>query len=409
MIGVTEELIIFYTLALALLFGKFFEELISRTGFPPVLGNLIAGLILGPSFLGIYMVTDSVKAIAWFGVALLLFYAGLETRYSDFIKLVPTAGILTLGEAISAFSMGFLVGYILGYNILQSFFLGAILEATSVSLTVRSLIEIKKFDTIEGYTIMEIAVLDDLSSLITIAIGTSLVILGALNVVDVAKVFIESFGLWILLLLILHRFADPIVRISRRLHIEEAPLAIIIALFAGTATLVGLVGISPLVGAYVTGIALSEIRGLKEIRDVVRKMAIIFSTIFFVTTAAQLNIWQAFRLDLVPFYILMIIAAFVGKLLGSGLTSIILGFPLRSALRIATGLFPRCEFAIIAAYSAVNFHILGSEAYLAALIVVLVTNIVTPPIIKVTFSGPDLERVKLRFPRKVLEKHFITK
>ncbi len=404
LIEISDELVIFYTLALALLFGKLFEELISRTKYPPVLGDLLAGLVIGSTVLGIYVINDTVKALAWFGVTILLFYAGLSTRYSDFIRLLPVAGILTLGEALAAFSMGFIIGAVLGYDLMKSFFLGAILEATSVSLTIRTLIELGKLNTIEGYTIMEIAVLDDLASLITISIGASIATLGVLSIVNVSIVVLKAVGAWIAIVVILHRTAKYIIKAVSKMHIEEAMISILIAVFSASAVLVGLAGVSPLVGAYAAGLALSEVIGLREVRESIRKLAIIFSTIFFVTTAAQLNLREALRPEFLSFYLLMIIAAFAGKLMGAGITSFILGFPLRSVFRISVGLFPRCEFAIIAAYTAVSFNILGPEAYLAALMIVFVTNIVTPPLLKVVFAGEDTEEVKLRFKRVVLRR-----
>lgn len=398
------ELTVFYALALALGFGKLFEEIITRTRYPPVLGDLIAGLIIGSSVLGIYIVDDTVKALAWFGVTILLFYAGLTTRYSEFVRLLPIAGIITIGEALAAFSMGFIIGYVLGYGILGSFFLGAILEATSVSLTIRTLIELGKLDTIEGHTIMEIAVLDDLASLITISIGASIVAMAAFTAVDVVLAIVKCVAVWSLLVFILHRISRYIIGIVSKMHIEEAMISFLIALFAASAVLVGLTGVSPLVGAYAAGLALSEAIGLREVRDSIRKLAIVFSTIFFVTTAAQLDIRAALRLEYLTLYILMVAAAFAGKMLGAGLTTFIMGFPIRSVLRIAVGLFPRCEFAIIAAYTAMSFKVLGPEAYFAALIIVIVTNLATPPLLKIVFAGREYEEVRIRLRKIVLRK-----
>lgn len=406
MIEIPSEIIVFYTIAMSLLFGKLFEELIARTKYPPVLGDIIAGLIIGPSILGLYIVTDTVKAIAWFGIALLLFYAGLETKYSDFLKLLPIAGILTIGEALAAFSMGFVVGTLMGYTILQCFFLGAILEATSVSLTIRTLMELGKLSTTEGYIIMEIAVLDDLASLITIAIGVSIMALGVVSAVDVVIVFIKSFGAWVILLLLLHRLSPMIIRFISKLHVEEAMVSMLIAIFTGAAVLVAVAGISPLVGAYATGLALSEVLATREVRSSIRKLAIIFSTVFFVTTAAELDLKAALKPEYIVFYIVMVGAAFAGKILGAGATSFILGFPPRSSLRISVGLFPRCEFAIIAAYTAVSGKVLGTEAYLAALIVVLATNILTPPLLKLVFSGKEYETIRLRLLNKAISRRY---
>lgn len=402
--GITSDVMVFYILAIALITGKILEEVFIRFKFPAVLGDLIAGIIVGASLLNLYIVNDLTKAIAWFGVSLLLFYAGLSTRYSEFIRLLPIAGLLTIGEAIGAFSMGLIVGlFVMHYGLLESFFLGAILEATSISLTIRTLMELNKLHTIEGYTVMEIAVLDDLTSLITIAIGASIAMIGTINLPNVSLVFIKAFGAWIIIVFLLHRFSDRIVGVISKFHVEEALTSLLMGLFAGIAVLMSIFGISPLVGAYATGLALSEIHGLRHLRDTFRKLAIVFSTVFFVTTAAEIDLRAALKPEYLSFYLIMVLAAFAGKIMGAGLTSFILGFPARSSLRIAVGLFPRCEFAIIAAYTAVSFGLLGAEAYLSAFIVVIVTNISTPILLKKVFAGPEVKSVKLRFPKKILK------
>ncbi len=392
----SAEVLLFYAVAVALLSGKVLEELVARIGLPPVLGDLLAGLIIGASVLNIYPVNDVVKAIAWFGVSLLLFYAGLSTSYREFMRLLPVAGLLTVGEALAAFSVGIAIGFAMGYDFTQSFFLGAILEATSVSLTVRALVDMGKLNSIEGNTIMEIAVLDDLSSLITIAVGTSIVALGTLNVVSVTETFVMALGAWAAIVFVLHRVAPLIKRAVSRMIVEESALAALIIAFSGTGYLISMAGVSPLVGAYASGLALSEAFGMRATRNMVKGLAIVFSTIFFVTTAAELDLWVALRPEYTLFYILMILGAFAGKLMGAGASSLLLGFPPRSALRIAVGLFPRCEFAIIAAYTAVSYGLLHAEAYFAALLVVLVTNLATPPLLKIVFSGREVERVRLR-------------
>ena len=174
-------------LSLAMTVGKLFEELVIRVGLPPVLGNLIAGLVLGLSFLSIYPLNDVVKVFSWLGVSLLLFYAGLETRYRDFMKNLRLFSIITVGEALAAFSLGYLIGTSFGYPPQSAYFIGAVLEATSISVSVRTLIDIGKLATPEGYAVLGVAVLDDLTALITIVAGTSLIVMGVFSVPDLLK------------------------------------------------------------------------------------------------------------------------------------------------------------------------------------------------------------------------------
>ncbi|RLE54648.1 MAG: cation:proton antiporter [Thermoprotei archaeon] len=383
--------------ALALIFGKLLEELVLRLKAPPVLGDLIAGLILGPTLLGVYRVSEVVDVVAWFGICMLLFYAGLETRYRDFMKNIPRAGLITVGEAIAAFAMGVLVGLVFGYPLTSSLFIGAVLEATSVSVTARTLVEIDKLRTIEGCTILGVAVLDDVTSLVTIVACASLVRAHALAVTKVAEIMVLAFTYWLLVVIVFHKLSNYIPRIAYKMHTAESLLSILIGLFCLVAGLSRYLHLSPLIGAYAIGLALSEISGLAGTAEKVRSIAFIFSTLFFVTTAAKLDVKTALRPELVPFYVAMVLAAFAGKLLGAGLTSLIIGYPPHAALRIATGLFPRCEFCIVAAYIGLTYGVLGTEVYFAALMIVLVTNFATPPLLKLVFTrGPETREVKSR-------------
>ncbi|HDN76170.1 MAG TPA: cation:proton antiporter [Acidilobales archaeon] len=346
-----------------------------------------------------YPLTDVVEGFSWFGILMLLLYAGLETRYREFMRLAPIAGVITLGEALSAFAMGYITGFIFGYNPLQCFFLGAILEATSISVSVRTLVEIDKLTTIEGRSILGVAVFDDITALITIVAGTSLISIGKLEPITLVKTAGTAFGYWLILVIVLHRLSNYFTKLVLRLKTSEALLASIVALFSIAALLASYIGLSPLIAAYAVGLALSEARGISRAIDKVRALAMIFSTLFFITTAAHLDLKQALRPELILFYIVFVVAAFAGKLLGGGLTSFILGYPARSSLRLAIGLFPRAEFAIVAAYIATKYGLLGPEAYLGALMIVLITNIVTPPLLKIAFRGPEVYSVKVKlFP-----------
>ncbi len=184
-----EELLLslMLALALAMIVGKLFEELFARLKFPPVIGDLVAGLILGTALLNIFPINDTVKVIGWFGVAILLFYAGLETRYRDFMKNLKLYGIITIGEAIAAFAIGYLIGIAFGYPPKSAYFIGAVLEVTSISVTVRTLIEIDKLGTPEGYTILGVAVLDDLVALITIVAEAAFITTGRFGIIVLAK------------------------------------------------------------------------------------------------------------------------------------------------------------------------------------------------------------------------------
>lgn len=387
--------------ALAMFVGKLFEELVVRIGLPPVLGDLIAGLILGSSFLAVYPVNDFIIAFSWLGIAFLLLYAGLETRYREFMRSIGLYGFITIGEGLAAFGMGFLVGAFFGYPIRSAYFIGAVLVATSISVSVRTLIDLKKLATPEGYAVLGVAVLDDLMALIVIVVGISLIKTGTFNIVEIARVVSTTLIYWLAIVYFLHKLANTITRGTLRFKTAEALTAIVLGLSALFMYLTKYLQLSPLVAAYATGLALSEAHGIKKAIERIRPLALLFSIIFFMTSAAELDIWSALQPKYIVFYIVIVAAAFIGKILGGGLTSLIIGFPPISAIRIAIGLFPRAEFCIIAAYTGYSAGLFGAEIYLSALLIVLFTNLLTPIFLKIVFTrGPEVTEVRFRWRRK---------
>ncbi len=402
--GGGEELL--YDLMLVLFFAfivsRLFEELFARIGQPTVIGDLLTGLIFGASFLGWYPVNDMVKAISSFGIILLLFYAGLETKYSEFMHSLPVYGIITIGEAIAAFGLGYTIGIFWGYPPKSAYFIGAVLEATSVSVSVKTLIEIGKLNTPEGYTVMGIAVLDDLTALITIVAGASLIYTNTFNIETMAEVILIAFTVWLIIVLGLHRYGSYITRFASKLHTDESVLVFTLGTLVALAYLVKYARLSPLVAAYATGLGLSEAWGSRAVSDKVRILAVLFSVLFFITTTAAVDVRKALVPEYTWFYLAIIGAAFLGKLLGGGLTSYILGYPGRSALRIGVGLFPRAEFCLIAAYVGYSSGLLGPEVYLAAILITLITNFATPPLLKYVYlTGKEYKQIRLRIGRTI--------
>ncbi|RLG87345.1 MAG: cation:proton antiporter [Thermoprotei archaeon] len=401
-VGSSEALLLdlMLAMALALLVGKLFEELFARLKFPPVIGDLVAGLVLGSALLGVFPLNETVKTIGWFGVMVLLFYAGLETRYRDFMRNLKMYGIITVGEALAAFGIGYTIGIAFGYPPRSAYFIGAVLEATSISVSVRTLIEIGKLGTPEGYTILGVAVLDDLTALITIVVGASFIKTGRFDLPTIASTAATAFLFWIATVLILHRFSNTIVRAAMKMHVDEALSSVLLGVFALAAYLTKYFHLSPLVAAYAVGLAFSDAMGVRRVSEKMRFLSLTFSVIFFMITAAELDIRTSLRPEYLWFYLAMLGGAFLGKTLGGGLTSFIIGYPARAALRTAVGLFPRAEFCVIAAYMGYTFGILGPEVYLAALLIVLVTNLATPPLLKLVFErGPPTTHIEPRWRR----------
>lgn len=383
-----EEVLVDLLLAigLSLSVGKVLEEVFVRFGYPSIIGDLLAGFILGQSFLHIFPKGETIDVVAWFGVSLLLFYAGLDTRYGEFMRSLKRAFIVTLGEAISAFSYGVVVGLALGYPLTTAIFLGAILEATSVSVSVRTLMDIGRLNSREGMTILGVAVLDDVTSLLTIVAATSIVVLHRLDIVQIAQVVAMATIFWLGVVLIVHKVNTPIIKYLRKMRAPEPIVSGVLATFALLAVVAKDLKVSPLVAAYAAGLAFSDARGIQRAKDSIRSLAVVMSTLFFVNTVASKDLIAALRPEYTVFYVLMIAAAFAGKLTGAGLVTYLMGYGGVGSLRVAVGLFPRAEFCIIAATMGMAVGAIGKEAYLAAILITAITNFATPPLLKVVFT-----------------------
>ena len=380
----TEFLI---ALVVALIVAKILEEVFVRLGLPPVIGDIVAGIIVGRSFLGIFVPEEgtATDALAWLGVVLLLFYAGLETDYRSFIGGIRRFIVVSLLDVSLAFINGFIVGWILGYPLNQSVFIGTILVATSVSLTVKTLLDLGKLDTDEGLTILGVAVLDDIQGLIVLVAALSVVVYGVINIKDIAFVALSAFLFWLSAVIVIGRLSSGIFKVFSRLHIDNALPILSIILGLLVAALAGIIGLSPIVGAYAAGLALARCRRFQIVSEKIKVIVDLLATLFFVASSARIAIEVALKPEYVWSYALFIGFALLGKTLGNTLGSRIVGLPWNKALIVGVGMWPRAEVALIAATIGMAHGVVSTPIYFATVMLIIVTSIIVPPTIKLLY------------------------
>ena len=380
----TEFLI---ALVIALMVAKVLEEIFVRLGLPPVIGDIVAGIIVGKSFLGIFVPEEgtATDAFAWLGVILLLFYAGLETDYRSFIGGIRRFIVISLLDVSLAFINGFIVGWILGYPLNQSIFIGTILVATSVSLTVKTLLDLGKLDTDEGLTILGVAVLDDIQGLIILAAALSVVVYGVVNIKDIVFVSISAFLFWLLAVVVIGRLSSRIFKVFSRLHIDNALPILSIILGLLVAALAGVIGLSPIVGAYAAGLALARCRRFQIVPEKIKIIIDLLATLFFVASSARIAIETALKPEYVWLYALFIGFALLGKTIGNTLGSRITGLSWSKALIVGVGMWPRAEVALIAATIGMTHGVISTPIYFATVMLIIVTSIIVPPTIKLLY------------------------
>ncbi len=380
----TEFLI---AIVVALIMAKTLEEMFIRIGLPPVIGDIIAGMIVGKSLLRIFVPEEggAIDYISWLGVVLLLFYAGLETDYRHFIGGIKSFIVVSILDVSFAFINGFIVGLILGYSMDKSIFLGTILVATSVSLTVKTLIDIGKLDTREGLTILGVAVLDDIQGLIVLVAALSVVVYGVVDIKDILFIGASAFLFWLASILIVGRLSQKLFKMFSRLRIENSIPILSIVLGLLVSALAGVVGLSPIVGAYAAGLSLARCRRFQVVSDRIKILVDLLATLFFVASSARISIETALKPNYVWLYILFIGFALLGKTIGNTLGSRIVGLPWRKAIIVGVGMWPRAEVALISATMGMTHGVVDAPIYFATVVLIIISSIIVPPIIKLLY------------------------
>ncbi len=374
------------TLAIVLVVAKALEEVFTRIKYPSVLGDILAGFILGPTVLGILTESHYFDILAEIGILAVLFIAGLETNYGNFVRSLRGASITSMIEVSFAFISGTLIGvFLLHYPFYKAFFVGTVLTATSISVTVKTLLDIGKLATPEGNLVLSVAVLDDVLGLLVLSIAVQLVS-GELNVFSLALNTSIAIATWILVLYAFHRLSNVITMVMVKTKMEGSRVAIAFALLLFVSYLTANVKLAPIVGAYALGVALSESPLARAIEDRIRVISELFGAFFFTYSIGKVDFKSVLYPQYTPLYVAMLAAAIIGKLLGGSIGAIAIGIKPRRALRVGVGLIPRAEVCIISAIVGYNYGVLPLEVYFSAILIVYVTSIITPVLLKYIYE-----------------------
>ncbi len=369
-------------LAVIILVAKVFEEIIGYYGYPPVLGDILAGILLGPSVLD-FLKPETVEyldALKWLGIISLLFLAGMETKFSEFVKSIKGSLYVAVGGIVFSYILGYLAGLIAGLNQAQSMFLGAILTATSVGLTVKTLTDIGALGTKIFSTILGAAVLDDVGGLIVLGITTAIVTTGAQRIEDLFISVIIAITFYIVTIYVLHRESRVIWRGIRYIsHLEDTSIALLLSLTLVIAWASVKVNLSLVVGAYIVGLAFSEIRGAERVISRFRLIPNIFASIFFVLSSATIDIKPYLaNPEYLGFIGIVLLAGFAGKIIGCGISAKLSGFNKYESLFIGFGMLPRAEVALVITALGAGYGVVTDSMVASVIILIYATSIITP-------------------------------
>ncbi|MCI1995792.1 cation:proton antiporter [Clostridium luticellarii] len=388
-----------FGIVLILTFTKIGGIISRKVKMPEVLGALIAGVILGPMVLNLVQYNNDIKLLSNLGVIMLMFLAGLETNVDEFKKAGMSSFIIAVSGIVLPLVLGTLGAYIFFNNFWENIFVGVILTATSVSITAETLKELGKLNTRSGINILGAAVIDDILGLILISIVLAVAQTSSSEagnaVLPLVFIFIKVFLFCLFSIIGIVYLPGLINKITQHINPGRGLLTFSLAFALLTAFVAEYLGIAAITGAYISGLILSSLAHREYLERNVRAISSGFlSLIFFASVGIEANL-KGLNSEVILITLVMFIIALVGKIAGCGSAARLLKMTRSESLQIGTGMISRGEVAIITANIGLQKGIISEEIFIPTLIVVILTTIITPIMLKIAFSHKTERRIEL--------------
>ena len=366
-------------LAVILVSAKVLGELAERIGQPAVIGELLAGVLLGPSVVGFVDPTlPALHLIAEIGVVLLLFGIGLETDLERLLSVGTAAFTVAVVGVLLPFLFGYGVSRALGLAVLPAIVSGAALTATSVGITARVFSDLGELKSPEGQIVLGAAVIDDVIGLVILAIVSDLVAGSAPSVMGVARATAVAFGFLAAAVLIGRLIVPWLFRLIARTGKEHTLATMALALAFVLAVLASQLGSALIVGAFAAGLVLAPTEHAHSIERGIIRLANVFVPIFFVAVGAAVDVRTFGSRDVVTIGVALTAVAIVGKF-AAGWAPV--WMRARKTV-IGVGMVPRGEVGLIFAQTGLAAGVLNAGEYSALMLMVLVTTFMAPPLLR---------------------------
>ena len=378
-------------LAIIIVTAKVFGLIANKLKAPQVVGEIIAGLLIGPCVLGWVEQTEFLSRMAEIGVVLIMFGAGLETNMKDLLKTGPKALLVaTVGVVVPLIGGALTYMLIFGCSefgseeFMRAVFIGTIMTATSVGITVQTLKELGHLKGHIGTLILSSAIIDDILGIIvlTFVIGFKDPNSAPLDVVVRTGLFILfSFGVGIVTYY-LFKFIDKRYPHKRRIPILGLALCMIMAYSAEK-----FFGIADITGAYVAGLILCNLRDSEYIAE---KMDIssymMFGPVFFASIGLKTQ-FDGFTPELLLFSAAFVLTALLTKVIGCGLTARALGYSGKDSLKVGVGMMTRGEVALIVSQKGLSVGMMDPVYFTSVILLIIVSSVTTPIVLKLLYRG----------------------
>jgi Kef-type K+ transport system membrane component KefB len=374
-------------LAMLLVFAaaKLLAEIFERLGQPGIVGEILAGVLIGPQVFGWLAPTEFLHALADLGVMFLLFRVGLEVKASELMKVGGTALLVAIAGVVAPFFAGWGICVLWGEPRLESIFTGAAMVATSVGITAQVLASRGLLDKRASRVILTAAVVDDVLGLIVLALVSGMA-KGRVNYLSIAL----TAGLALGFTFLVARFGTRTVRrmmprMQARLRVAESEFILAMTLLFALSLLAVYAGVAAIVGAFLAGMALSETAEgrVTALTDGVAELLVPF---FLVGIGMHFDLSAFAGARTLALAAVLLIAAVLSKFLACGAGALSMGRT--DAIRVGIGMVPRGEVGMVVAQIGLNLGVIGHNTYGTIVFMSVATTLIAPPFLKLAFSAP---------------------
>jgi len=372
-----------------IIFGsaKLLAELFERIGQPGIVGEILAGALVGPSVLGWIAPNDTLKALSDLGVLFLLFGVGMEVKASELLKVGGKATLVATIGVIIPFFAGWGILFAWGAPQLEAIFVGASMVATSVGITASVISARGVLHEVASKVILAAAVIDDVLGLIVLAVVSS-VARGRVNLWEIALVTSLATAFTVVMAIWGTTAVKRVLPIfGSRARADEAEFHIALVFLFAMALLAQYTGVAAIVGAFLAGLALSDSSDAR-MRTLTRGVSELLVPFFLAGIGLHLNFGVFRSRSTIALALVILAAAVVTKLVGCGLGAISLGW--QNMLKIGLGMVPRGEVGMVVAQLGLGMAVISTEVYSVVVFMAVATTLLTPLLLKIAFRTPAL-------------------
>ena len=376
---------ILLALFLMLLAAKLAAELFERLRQPAVVGEILAGVIIGPSLLGLVAPSEFITMLAEVGVIFLLFTVGLETTPSSIFRVGKTAALVAVMGVVLPFFGGWLLMRVWGGTNISALFVGTALVATSVGITARVLASLHLLNTPVARIILGAAVIDDILGLLVLSVVSSSSA-GTINFWEIGTTAFLAIGFTAFVVLIGARVVTRVAPRIGNLRISDSLFIAGLVLCLGLAVAVSYIGVAAIIGAFLAGMALAEAtEGDERLQTQTNGVMEFLVPFFLVNIGMQLQLSVFRDWSLIWLAIAVTVVALLTKLIGCGAGAWTLG--MKRAAQVGVGMMPRGEVGIVVAQIGLSLGVIDARLFAVVLFMAVATTLIAPPLLTVLFKA----------------------